>query len=207
MLIAQFNPVNKEGVVLIIFTVKEMTLISMFAALTAVGAFLKIPIPYVPFTLQFLFVILAGLLLGSRLGLLSQVIYIAVGLSGAPVFASGGGIGYVLQPTFGYLLGFAAAAYAVGRLREKWKKDGLKYSFIYCLVGLALVYAIGAAYLYLIMNYVAGTPFTIKQTLWFGVVLCLPGDLLICAVASSVVHKVAKRVELITGYSAFGGGR
>jgi biotin transport system substrate-specific component len=191
----------------IIFTVREMTLISMFAALTAVGAFLKIPVPYVPFTLQFLFVILAGLLLGSRLGLLSQIIYIAVGLAGAPVFASGGGIGYVLQPTFGYLLGFAAAAYAIGRLRELWGKTGLKYSFIYCLAGLALVYAIGAAYLYLIMNYVAGTPLGLKQILWFGVVLCLPGDLLICAVASLLVHKVSKRVELITGHSALKGGR
>ncbi len=188
-----------KGVSEINLTAKQMALVSMFAALTAVGAFIKIPIPYIPFTLQFFFVILAGLLLGSRLGLLSQVIYIAVGLSGLPVFASGGGIGYVAQPTFGYLLGFAAAAFVAGWLKEKYSKDSVAFYFICCVAGLALVYVMGALYLYFVMNYIAGTAFSAKQTLWFGVILCLPGDLALCAVASSVVHKVAKRVQHITG--------
>ncbi|GBF34755.1 substrate-specific component BioY [Desulfocucumis palustris] len=184
-------------------TTKQMALVSMFAALTAVGAFIKIPVPYIPFTLQFFFVILAGLLLGSRLGLLSQIIYIAVGLSGLPVFASGGGIGYVAQPTFGYLLGFAAAAFVAGRINEKYSRDSAAFYFVCCLAGLALVYVVGALYLYLVMNYLAGTAFTVKQTLWFGVVICLPGDLLLCAAASSLVQKVAKRVRHISGGAAY----
>ena len=77
----------------------KMILVSIFAALTAVGAFIKIPLPPVPFTLQVFFVILSGLLLGSRMGLASQIVYIALGLVGVPVFTEGGGLQYIFHPT------------------------------------------------------------------------------------------------------------
>lgn len=80
--------------------IRDLILVAMFAALTAIGAFIKIPIPYVPFTLQFLFCAFAGMILGARLGALSQIIYVAIGLAGIPVFTEGGGIGYVFKPTF-----------------------------------------------------------------------------------------------------------
>ena len=82
-------------------------LCAIFTALIAIGAFIRIPVPVVPFTLQFLFTTLAGVLLGSRLGAISVVLYIALGLLGVPVFAEGGGPGYILKPSFGYLPGFA----------------------------------------------------------------------------------------------------
>ena len=66
-------------------------LCAIFTALIAIGAFIRIPVPVVPFTLQFLFTTLAGVLLGSRLGALSVTIYIVLGLMGVPVFAEGGG--------------------------------------------------------------------------------------------------------------------
>ena len=68
---------------------KSLILCSLFAALIAVGAFIKIPIPVVPFTLQVLFTTLAGLLLGPRLGAISVGIYLLVGLIGIPVFTQG----------------------------------------------------------------------------------------------------------------------
>ena len=90
-------------------------LVALFGVLTAVGAFIRVPLPTgVPFTLQVPAVLLAGLLLGPRLGAASQAAYLAVGLLGLPVFAGGGGPGYVLSPTFGFLVGFVAAAPAVG---------------------------------------------------------------------------------------------
>ena len=79
---------------------RNLILCSLFAALIAVGAFIRIPIPVVPFTLQILFTTLAGLLLGSRLGATSVCIYIALGLLGLPIFAEGGGFAYVLKPRF-----------------------------------------------------------------------------------------------------------
>ena len=80
-----------------------MILCAMFVALIAVGAFIKVPIPVVPFTLQYLFTMLAGLLLGGKKGSLAVGIYILLGLIGLPIFAQGGGIGYIFQPSFGYI--------------------------------------------------------------------------------------------------------
>lgn len=71
---------------------RDLILVAIFAALTAIGAFIKIPVPYVPFTLQYLFCALAGMILGSKLGALSQIVYVAIGLAGLPVFTEGGGI-------------------------------------------------------------------------------------------------------------------
>ena len=103
------------------FKAKDMILVALFAALTAIGAFIKIPIPYVPITLQVLFCAYSGLLLGARRGLYSQLLYLAVGLIGIPIFTNGGGPAYVLQPTFGYLVGFALCSYIIGKVTENVK--------------------------------------------------------------------------------------
>ena len=95
--------------------VRNLSLMALFAALTAVGAFITIPVPPVPFSLQIFFAILAGALLGSRQGAMSIVIYLLLGLCGLPVFTKGAGLSYLLQPTFGYLLGFVF----------DWKLNGL----------------------------------------------------------------------------------
>ena len=95
---------------------RNMVLAALFAALTAIGAFLQIPTGTVPITLQFLFTALAGLLLGWKWGAISQLLYVGIGLLGLPVFTQGGGIGYVLQPSFGFLLGLIPAAAVIGAL-------------------------------------------------------------------------------------------
>ncbi len=95
--------------------VRNLSLMALFAALTAVGAFITIPVPPVPFSLQIFFAILAGALLGSRQGAMSIVIYLLLGLCGLPVFTKGAGLSYLLQPTFGYLLGFVPAAWLCGK--------------------------------------------------------------------------------------------
>ena len=69
---------------------KNLMYCSLFTALIAVGAFIKIPIPVVPFTLQFLFTTLAGLLLGSKMGAVSVIAYMVLGLVGLPIFSEGG---------------------------------------------------------------------------------------------------------------------
>ena len=87
---------------------KSLILCSLFAALIAVGAFMKIPVPMVPFTLQVLCSTLAGLLLGPRLGVVSVGIYIALRLSWASYFYKWWRTKlYYCQPTFGYLIGFS----------------------------------------------------------------------------------------------------
>ena len=105
---------------------KNLILVALFTALTAVGAFIRIPVPVVPFTLQFLFTMLAGLLLGGTLGATSVLVYIILGLLGLPVFTSGGGIGYIFQPTFGYIIGFCIAAYVTGKIANKTENPSYK---------------------------------------------------------------------------------
>ncbi|WP_341299560.1 biotin transporter BioY [Lysinibacillus sp. FSL H8-0500] len=130
-----------------------LVMIAMFAALTAIGAFIKIPLPVVPFTLQIVFVFLAGCLLGSRNALSSQLVYIGVGLVGLPVFTQGGGITYVLQPTFGYLIGFALAAYCIGWLIERVQTPTKKHFIGATIVGLIIIYAVAVPYLYMALNF------------------------------------------------------
>ena len=129
---------------------------ALFAALTAVGAMIRIPLPPSYFTLQYLFSAMAGVLLGPVYGPLSQLLYLALGLLGLPVFASGGGFLYVLQPTFGFLLGSVAAAWIIGKLTRK--NTSRRRILLAGLIGLTLLYAVGAAYL--LMLYLLWLPRT-----------------------------------------------
>ena len=98
-------------------TTKNLILTALFVALIAVGAFIRIPLPAVPFTLQYPMTMLAGLLLGGKRGCLAVCAYIVLGLMGLPIFASGSsGVGYALQPSFGYILGFALGALLTGSI-------------------------------------------------------------------------------------------
>ncbi|MDT8435193.1 MAG: biotin transporter BioY, partial [Gemmatimonadota bacterium] len=92
------------------------------AAVTALGARAAVPLPGipVPFTLQPVALLLAGVLLGPRLGAASQALYLAAGAAGLPVFAAGGGAAYLLGPTGGYLLAFPLAA-AIAGVVARWR--------------------------------------------------------------------------------------
>ena len=131
---------------------RNMILCALFASLIAIGAFIKIPIPYVPITFQGFFVLLAGFLLGPKYGCISMLIYIAVGLVGFPVFTAGGGIMYVLQPTFGYLAGFAVCAYVAGARARRLERPGVGSLFLSGMLGMVPVYIIGTLYFYFIIT-------------------------------------------------------
>ncbi len=97
-----------------------MVLASLMAALTAVGAYIHVPIGPVPIVLSTLFVLLSGLLLGSRWGLASMGLYLLVGAIGIPVFAGGkGGFAHFFGPTGGYLFGYVLAAWVAGLISER----------------------------------------------------------------------------------------
>ena len=178
---------------------------AFFAALTAVGGFIKIPVPYVPFTLQIAAVYLSGCLLGPRMGALSQLLYVSIGLAGAPVFAEGGGLGYVLKPTFGYLLGFIAGAYTGGSLVRRFQWTKARDIWKANAAALLVVYAFGCTWLYIVMKWVAATPLTIGQTIWFGFLLPMPGDLVLCAVCSVIAARVWPHIRPLTMTRGIGG--
>jgi len=169
---------------------RDISQIALFTALTAVGAFIKIPIPVVPITLQVFFVSLSGVLLGSRKGAISQLLYVLIGLAGFPIFTQGGGITYVLKPTFGYLAGFIFGAYLTGKMTEKMKEKNIKNLFIAILSGVGVIYAVGVAYLYMISNFYLGKDFTLWLAFYYGFLLCIGGDLICSYVASVLSYKL-----------------
>ena len=165
---------------------RDLVLVALFAALTAIGAFIRIPIPYVPITLQFVFCAFSGLLLGSKLGALSQAIYVALGLAGLPIFTAGGGIGYIFNPTFGYLLGFILCAFVIGRVTEKINKLSIIKILGAVLFGLFFIYLIGVPYLYLIYNLYLGSPKAITWALYNGFLITIWKDVLL-SIAISII--------------------
>lgn len=172
---------------------RDMVLVSMFIALITVGAFIKIPIPNMPFTLQFLFTNLAGIILGAKLGALSVLIYVIAGLIGIPVFTTGGGPGYILYPTFGFLVGFIIGAYVGGRYIEK-RDLTTKNIFIASIINLLIVYAFGMIHYYFISNFYSNTPIGIGALFLYCFVLAVPGDLLLCFISAAVGKKVNSAV-------------
>ena len=171
---------------------RPLILTALFAALTAVGAFLQIPMKPVAITLQFLFTAMAGILLGRRYGALSQLVYVALGLVGLPVFTNGGGPGYVFQPSFGFLLGLIPCAWVIGFLSRK--RDGTLWLAVSCCAGLAVLYLIGIPYMALILNVYLGKSLGLKAILMAGMVPFLPGDALKIAVAAAVCPVLKDRL-------------
>ncbi|MCC8068892.1 MAG: biotin transporter BioY [Ruminococcus sp.] len=147
------------------FNIKDMTLIAMFTALSAVGAFIKIPTPVIPFTLQIVFTCLAGLILGKNKGGLSVALYVLLGLFGLPIFTKGGGFQYIFETTFGYLIGFAVGAYVTGAIAHAKENPSLKRLICASMVNLVIVYTLGCIYGYFILNYVNHVEYGVKAIL------------------------------------------
>lgn len=154
-----------------------MVLASLMAALTAVGAYIHIPIGPVPIVLSTLFVILSGLLLGSRWGLASMGLYLLVGAIGIPVFAGGkGGLAHFLGPTGGYLFGYILASWTTGFISER-SPGLLLIDILAVVVGSLAIYSLGVPWLKVI------TQMSWTKTLIAGAVPFLIGDVIKATVA------------------------
>ena len=175
---------------------RDLILCALFTTLIAIGAFIRIPVPVVPFTLQFLFTCLAGTLLGSKRGTISVLVYIALGLVGLPIFAEGGGIWYVMKPTFGYLIGFAAGTFITGKLIESSTDLTLKRLLFACFSGLALVYVCGMIWCYVISNFVLGVALGVWPLFLYCFFLAVPGDICLCILAAALTKRLRPALHL-----------
>ena len=156
--------------------IRTMTRVALFAALTAVGAFIRIPLGYSSITLQTFFTAMAGCVLGPWYGALSQLVYVALGLVGLPIFTQGGGIGYLMQPTCGFLIGLIPAAWVIGRIAGR--KPEPKQIVPACLLDYGVLYAIGVPYMALILNTFLGKGMGFSAIMWAGMIPFLPGDMI-----------------------------
>ncbi len=161
---------------------RMMVYASLFAALTAVGAFIAIPIGPVPIVLQNMFVFLAGLLLGARWGLVSVGVYLLAGACGLPVFAGGlGGIGRFIGPTGGYLIGYLPTVFLIGKISQRANPRMLT-DVLAMICGTLVLYACGVAWL----KIVTGMPLT--KALALGMAPFLIGDALKIAAAAAIAR-------------------
>jgi len=168
--------------------------VALMAAVTAVAAQVAIPIPPVPFTLQVLAVILSGLLLGPRYGALAQAVYVLVGAVGVPVFSEfSGGLGVILGPTGGYLISYPIAAAVAGlaapAVAGRERRRALIWGLVWGYAGLAVIYALGVAWLAGVTDLPAGV------VLVQGVLIFVPFDLIKVALATLVAVAVAPAVS------------
>lgn len=185
----------------------DIVLCGLFAALIAVGAFIRITIPTEPypftFSLQWLFVLLAGFLLGAKLGSMSVAAYVIVGLAGVPVFVHGGGPQYIFRAGFGFLLGFILSAFVIGLLAggadgetKRKRAGGFIRLLVAALAGLVVYYIIGTAYYYFMYTCVLETP--AQWGLGIAIVGCMSTflpDVGLCVVAALLSMRLRPALE------------
>lgn len=171
---------------------KDIILCALFAALTGVLSQISIPLPFtpVPINLATIGPFLAGGLLGAGRGAVSQAVYAILGIVGIPVFAGfTSGLGILVGPTGGYILGYVAAAMIVGLILGK-KSDKI-YKFIIAMVlGLAACYGLGTMW----FMFVTGNG--VSESLLLCVVPFLPGDVIKIMLSSYLALKLKKQVQV-----------
>lgn len=177
----------------VVKSVAQKVLMATFLAVFTAGMAqiaVKLPFTPVPITLQTLAVIISGAVLGSRWGALSQLEYVALGLSGVPVFAGGkAGLGHLLGPTGGYLIGFIAGAFVSGLIVELWRGEKRTLpSFAAGVAGILAIYLMGALWLSVwlsLLQQMAGTK-AILTTWDLGIKPFILPDLLKVIIATGI---------------------
>lgn len=157
-----------------------------FVALTIAGAYIRVPLPFtpVPITLQTFFVIMAGAVLGKRLGLLSQSSYLLIGIFGLPVFTGGlFGFARLFGPTGGYLVGFILAAYLIGRLLGDRQNASYLEIAAVMLIGDIVLFAFGTVWLGEVMR------LTLFQATLLGIVPFIPSEIIKVLAAATIYQR------------------
>lgn len=185
------------------FSALDITYGSIFVCLMTIGAnvavwfpFLAIPIAGVPvpLSLQTFFAIMAGLLLGRKLAVLSIVAYILIGIAGVPVFANmRAGLFVLFDYTGGFILSYIFVAYITGWLIEKNKILSLGSSFLVALIGVIINYLIGVHYMYLAMNTWLGLTISYSVT-WISMAPFFIKDIGMAIVAAFLIIKIIDRI-------------
>lgn len=170
---------------------KKLALTAMFTTLIIIGAFIKIPIPYIPFTLQVFFVNMAMLMLGAKWGGMAVGIYIAMGLIGIPIFTAGGGWSYVFHPTFGYLIGFFIGTIVGGNIMRLFKNGYLGMA-VASIVFEIITYICGLTYFYFIQSAYLGVSVTAKTVFISCFLIFLPGDIISCVLGAIIVKRLSR---------------
>lgn len=173
---------------------KRLILTALFTALIIVGSYIRFPLPPIPITLQTLFVLLSGFLGGSSMALFSVAIYLLLGIIGLPVFSGGGGIGYLLGPTGGYLFGLIFAAFVAGiagnfKAKEKKPRHYLILLIVCGIMATLLIYGCGVTWLKISRS------LSWRAALQAGMLPFLAGDVIKLIAAIHMARSFHLRIE------------
>lgn len=168
---------------------KHLVFAALFTALIAVGAQIRVPLGPVPFTLQVPMVLLAGMMLGKKLGLISITAYIFIGLIGIPVFAGAGGLGSFVSPSFGFVLGFIPGVVITGLGGNEY----IGRMITFTLLGMAAIFICGVLYFSFIMTTVIGTPMSLMEILMAAVVPFLIKDVILAVLTVMFAKTLTQR--------------
>ena len=175
----------------------DLSMAGLFCTLICVGAFIKIPIPNLPITMQVFFVLLAGLVLKPKVAFLASFSYLFLGLIGLPIFTGGGGLGYIVIPSFGYIIGFVFASTIMSIVLKFIKNKKFIILLLVSLLGTIIIYLIGVPYFALITNVYkdAGNSF-----MWFInslIIPFIPKEIISLVLAALVAYKLIPNLNRI----------
>ena len=175
-----------------------LTLSALFCTLICVGSFIRIPMPnMMPMTLQTFFVLLTALVLPLKASTLAIITYIALGLIGLPIFSGGGGLGYVLVPNFGFIIGFFVATIIITFIKENLKNRKLWQYIIISSLGITIIYIIGILYFVFITNVYNKSDYS---SIWFIQTVFLPflpKEIICIILASLTAYKIRPYITKI----------
>ena len=126
----------------------------------------------------------------------SIAVYVLLGLIGVPVFTQGGGLGYLLKPSFGYLIGFILDSWIAGRIAEAVPNPSFKRMLAGAFAGLAVVYLCGMVYVYVLCNFVISKPMGFKTLVIYCFLIFVPSDSLWNVIASLVAKRLRGTLNL-----------
>lgn len=172
----------------------KIVLSGVFVCLLIVSSLIRIPLVGISITMQTLFVFLSGMILGYKWGTITIICYLVLGLLGLPIFSNGGGIFYVLEPTFGYLLGFILCSFVIGII-VKENRDNFKKLIISGSLGLFIIYLIGLLYYFLIARHFYSINIDEYQILIYFILIPLPIDLISVFISAIITKRISYLIK------------
>lgn len=184
------------------FKTVDLIYCAIFSTLIMIGANITAFVPFltiggVPITLQTFFAILAGLVLGSKKGAIACIVYLCIGLAGAPVFSKfNGGFSYILMPTFGFIASFILSAFVAGKIVETVKS---KSSYVMAaLIATAINYVIGTTWMYVAFKlWAASLDNLTYKLLWLWMLPPLPKDIVLAIFAGYFAYRIQKTLKIL----------
>lgn len=178
----------------------ELCVMALCLSLLITASYIRIPLAFMIVTLQLTVQNLIGLILRRKQVVFVCVAYTVLGLIGIPVFASGAGPAAVLNPTFGYVLGFTVGVALAALVLPKGRVLTLRRALLFSLINIVTVYAVGGVYFAIIINVYLGQGASLWNILLWAVLTTLPKDLILAFLTAGIAVRLRRRLFVLQSF-------